>query len=1015
MNMERVQRSFASGVLSRELQVRVDSNKYYESADIIHNMQIKRYGGLRDRGGYNRIQNKQNSKVRLIPFIVSREESFVLAIGNGFIDVYKDGKFHSEVFSSDSNLFFNEGQLQNIRYVQSYHVMTLVHFDKEVLEVRKNIDGFYLQKFPFFYASVSGGKVSADAWGRVTVATGSSGYLLWYHASLYWKNYEPRQAIKMSGTDNTYTTTSADLIQLRKGNSVRRNYNSTRTFKFEIVPKTEGGVPLVNNIGKVSFEYGDDIRVDARNSIVLAWEKLKLKIDKKDTIIELYDIYGDGGTGVMGLLATNISSPTYADLISGGNIEDVGSKSFPSLYANSNALNELVNKHPGYGYPDDTTSEYQARLAYHWTGNEPESEKSVPKKSDTITERTRARSICYFQQRTIFGGTDESPDTIYTSVSGKRTSFVKITDGNQRNPIEFSGLKMLEIRHLLDLGKLVAFGMQGEFLIGTNDNNILTENPNIVLQSEIGCSEVTPMIVHDSCVFVEDWGSRVFDLNYIRGNDKFVPVDLTTQAYHLFEGYDIVSSCYAKMPDETCLFARNDGKVISMTYIKNEQILAFSVLEFDGKVTELCAIREIRKVAGLDQKHDSIYIQVEKEVSGEVEYNLGRLSVPFSKDQREVFCLDNAVTYDGRGIEVNGTDVKTNVVDGLEHLKGQEVAVIADGSEISNPLYPDSDSRNKKIVPQPLYFEDFNSPTLGYGLKIESIEVKDLITNEVKDDLFVEHPTTKKKELKFTEAILNSGRYSLKIYTNIEYSLGNTDVNLIRGAKFVFQLPYINSSDDKMIYIAEFGTENVGGDSNSYIYIKDIYDYYLKYRGTYRSTHNIVNSHISISLNATIIEGAEILIYSFIKDFTDKNKTGLIIDYGIKLPEEEEDATIIHVGLPYMSMLKTLSIDTMEGQTLMDKKINIGKVTAYINDTRYLWTGKDNRKLTSLKGFREIETRDGTDLYNVPKPRQGPKKVVIPHSWEDGGQVVIKNPSVLPMNISAVVPEGRIPVKRGAV
>lgn len=112
----------------------------------------------------------------------------------------------------------------------------------------------------------------------------------------------------------------------------------------------------------------------------------------------------------------------------------------------------------------------------------------------------------------------------------------------------------------------------------------------------------------------------------------------------------------------------------------------------------------------------------------------------------------------------------------------------------------------------------------------------------------------------------------------------------------------------------------------------------------------------------------------------------------------------IHVGLPYISDVETLELDTPNRAKLM------GKVTVQCEYTRGLYAGRalpaDSSPISNLQPMNLYDTEITTRT-----PLTGRKEVVITSQWDFFGRVALRQVDPLPMTILSILPEGLYPPK----
>lgn len=121
-------------------------------------------------------------------------------------------------------------------------------------------------------------------------------------------------------------------------------------------------------------------------------------------------------------------------------------------------------------------------------------------------------------------------------------------------------------------------------------------------------------------------------------------------------------------------------------------------------------------------------------------------------------------------------------------------------------------------------------------------------------------------------------------------------------------------------------------------------------------------------------------------------------------------AAVVHVGLPYISDLETLDIDTAQGPSLKTSKQNIGAVTLLTERSRGGFAG---RSLPTgddpLDGLDEIKVRDATDEYLPIATKTGSFDVVIGSGWDNNGRIAVRHVDPVPLTVLAAIPQGYLP------
>ncbi len=122
----------------------------------------------------------------------------------------------------------------------------------------------------------------------------------------------------------------------------------------------------------------------------------------------------------------------------------------------------------------------------------------------------------------------------------------------------------------------------------------------------------------------------------------------------------------------------------------------------------------------------------------------------------------------------------------------------------------------------------------------------------------------------------------------------------------------------------------------------------------------------------------------------------LVVSSGaITLPNA---ASVVHVGLSYISDIETLGIDSNQ-QSTQGRKKNVSQIAIRFQDSRGGWAGPDENNLL------EIKPRHDSDSYDTVSLKTNERKINIEPGWNDDGQILIRQIDPLPMSILSLTPE----------
>lgn len=163
--------NFSSGELSKTLKGRIDLPQYYQGAANIKNFEVIPTGGIKRRSGFMRC-GKLHGEGRLIPFILDKDNSFILEFTPGTLYFWKNG----EPFLDTDNLqitlpipYTSVAELNEIQYAQNYDTLIFVqrNHTPQMLQYDFALQTFTIASMEFdFYSDVN----LDDDFGYVVIA-----------------------------------------------------------------------------------------------------------------------------------------------------------------------------------------------------------------------------------------------------------------------------------------------------------------------------------------------------------------------------------------------------------------------------------------------------------------------------------------------------------------------------------------------------------------------------------------------------------------------------------------------------------------------------------------------------------------------------------------------------------------------------------------------------------------------------------------------------------------------------
>lgn len=288
--------------------------------------------------------------------------------------------------------------------------------------------------------------------------------------------------------------------------------------------------------------------------------------------------------------------------------------------------------------------------------------------------------VTFHQQRLVLGGTRRNPASFYMSRSGDYECFRKSRPLMDDDPVEYmlaSG-SIDEIMWMASFGDLVIGTSGAEYKATSSGAAITPSDIQISVQSYWGSSGILPLIIGQSVLHCQRSGCHVRDLFYSWESDGYAGNDLSLLAPQLVENGRIVQWAYQQSPGSNIWAVREDGALLCLTYMKEQNVFGWSRHGTDGKVLS-CAV-----ICG--EEEDVLMLVVERGAGDHKGWFLERLAGRF----READPIENAFFVD---CGVARRQEASRECGGLSHLEGREVVALADGSPVHGLVVEDGKVR----------------------------------------------------------------------------------------------------------------------------------------------------------------------------------------------------------------------------------------------------------------------------------------------------------------------------------
>lgn len=290
------------------------------------------------------------------------------------------------------------------------------------------------------------------------------------------------------------------------------------------------------------------------------------------------------------------------------------------------------------------------------------------------------RAVTFFSSRTVWGGAEASPQTLWFSQVGDYENMGAVEpDGTVLDTnavtLTLDDPEVNTVRWLVGAQRGLFVGTpSGEFAVGpaSEQQAFGPSNYKVARQGDRGSgTDIAGLRVGGVILFVQRGGKRVRELTYDFGSDSFQTPDLTILSDHVL-GAGAVEVAHQENPDGVLWLVRSDGALVSLTFDREQQVRAWARHVLGGVNA---VVESVAAVPNPDGTDDDVYLAVSRTVGGSTVRWVEWMRPAFRADLEAAadgFFVDAGLTYDGAA---------ATTITGLSHLNGETVAICADGAE----------------------------------------------------------------------------------------------------------------------------------------------------------------------------------------------------------------------------------------------------------------------------------------------------------------------------------------------
>lgn len=576
-----IQTSFAAGELSPQLYARVDLDKFKVGAALLRNFFVDYRGGASNRAGTEYVDTTVTG-ARLIPFVVSTSAAYVLVFSNLLIKIYNAGVFVTSVATP-----YLTADLFEIAYTQSADVLTLVHPNYPPADLSRTSD------VSFSYDLIVTGPGISPPVVTTMVAPHSGPYSFGYLVTAIdldgrEESLPSNPGVKHSEGMNETTNRVIGLTWTPPAQGVSR-YNIYKWGPIDAV--TMNPATVWGFIGSSQTTTFSD------NNIAPDFSKQPPGWGDPFSGGQFETIsVNNGGSGYDGVSGDWPTAVPYVPLTITG--DGTGAAGYAVIDHATAKIVGVYLTNPGKNYTAATV-----------TANGQGGTGATFNFSFTNIGALNPAATAYLQQRRVFGGSSLKPETLVMSQPGLITNFnnTPVTLATDSIVMSIAAEEVNTIKSFVQVNYgLLAFTTGGSFLIngGTPGAAIDANSPSVQPQVSQGANSLRPLRINYDVIYGQAKGNRIHNLAFAWQKQSYAGSDISTLAAHLFDTHLTLDWAYAEEPFKIVWAVRNDGKLLSLTYVPDQEVYAWCRHDTQGLFHSVCTVPE--------NNVDAVYFIVER-------------------------------------------------------------------------------------------------------------------------------------------------------------------------------------------------------------------------------------------------------------------------------------------------------------------------------------------------------------------------------------------------------------------
>lgn len=286
--------------------------------------------------------------------------------------------------------------------------------------------------------------------------------------------------------------------------------------------------------------------------------------------------------------------------------------------------------------------------------------------------------VTFFRERLTFG----QVQSVYASVVGGFESFAIDSFGEVLTEsavsVDVQSAEANEIVGLTEGNVLIVNTIGAEFAIDaqSSSNPFGPNNVKVSKQTSYGSAPIRPVRVGESVLFLQASQRKMRSMQFEFQVDNYIANDVTIRSSDIL-GDGIVQMSRQEEPYQSIWAARSDGTLLSFAFDQNQQVRGWARHVLGGVTSG--GVESLAVIPSVDGSRDVVWVTVTRTINGgerryveylQSEYRDGDL-------QEDSKYADSMLTYSGAA---------ASTFLGFDHLEGETVGVLSEGAAVADKV-----------------------------------------------------------------------------------------------------------------------------------------------------------------------------------------------------------------------------------------------------------------------------------------------------------------------------------------